>query len=100
MYKDKHLQREANRKASQRRRDKAKGVTMVPDKGMTTITPEQPTVTPITGPLGVYSAQRWSFLQSKGHVWDEARRRGVRSGPGSEIVGVAVPGDPGYEGIA
>ena len=53
-----------------------------------------------TGPLDVYSAQRWSFLQSKGHVWDEARRRGVRSGPGSEIVGVTVPGDPGYEGIA
>lgn len=27
MYKDKHLQQEANRKASQRRRDKAKGMT-------------------------------------------------------------------------
>lgn len=35
MYKDKHLQREANRKASQRRRDKQKGMMMVPVSGIT-----------------------------------------------------------------
>lgn len=35
MYKDKHLQKEANRLASQRRRDKKKGMTLVPEKGMT-----------------------------------------------------------------
>lgn len=56
-YKDKHLQREANRQASQRRRDKLKGMTPVPDSGMTgtsNVIPSEdvtePEVTNITRP--------------------------------------------------
>ena len=51
-----------------------------------------------TGPLDVYSEQRWAFLQSRGHVWDANRQRSTRPAEhGSIVVGVAVPGDPGYE---
>lgn len=38
-YKDKEKQKEANRLASQRRRDKAKGMTSYPDKSHTLVTP-------------------------------------------------------------
>ena len=53
------------------------------------------------GPLDVYSEQRWAFLQSRGHVWDADRQRSTRSGPhGTQIIGVTVPGDPAYDGVA
>ncbi|HIJ71157.1 MAG TPA: hypothetical protein HPP87_07315 [Planctomycetes bacterium] len=51
------------------------------------------------GPLDVYSEHRWAFLQSRGHVWEG--HRSTRPGPhGSTIIGVTVPGDPAYEGVA
>ena len=55
-----------------------------------------PTVDLLPHPLDVYSESRWSFLQSRGHVWDSERRRSFRS---DGIMGVTVPGDPGY-GVA
>ncbi|MHC4335720.1 MAG: hypothetical protein ACYSUV_18510 [Planctomycetota bacterium] len=54
-----------------------------------------------TGPLDVYSEQRWAFLQSRGHVWDADRRRSFRTaGKEGVIMGVTVPGDPAYDGVA
>jgi hypothetical protein len=52
----------------------------------------EPSVT-VTGPLDVYSESRWSFLQSRGHVWDPDRQRSFRP---DGVMGVTVPGDPGY----
>ena len=52
MYKDKHLQQAANRRASQKRRDKAKGMTRVPDKGMTTTGYDAPGVTVVCQTCG------------------------------------------------
>ena len=55
---------------------------------------------PVTGPLDVYSEQRWAFLQRRGHEWDDDRQRSLRSGPnGTTIIGVTVPGDPAYDGV-
>ena len=49
-----------------------------------------------TGPLDVYSEQRWAYLQSRGHKWDATRQRSFRPGPaGTHIMGVTVPGDRG-----
>ena len=57
----------------------------------------KPTVDLLLGPLDIYSEQRWSFLQSRGHKWDADRQRSFRPGPnGTEIMGVTVPGDPAY----
>lgn len=47
-----------------------------------------------SGPLSVYSAYRWEYLQSKGHIWDADRQRSYRP---DGICGVPVPGDPAYE---
>lgn len=44
-------------------------------------------------PLDIYSEQRWKNLQSRGHVWDQDKQRGVRL---DGIIGVPVPGDPAY----
>jgi hypothetical protein len=52
------------------------------------------------GPLDVYSESRWSYLQSRGHVWDAARQRSFRPAEhGTRVMGVTVPGDPAYDGI-
>ena len=54
------------------------------------------------GPLDIYSEQRWSYLQSMGHVWDADRQRSTRPAKSNEcavdgeIIGVTVPGDPAY----
>ena len=48
-------------------------------------------------PLDVYSEQRWTFLQSRGHVWDADRQCSVRP---DGVIGATVPGDPGYRGVA
>ena len=53
-----------------------------------------PTVDLLPHPLDVYSESRWSFLQSRGHIWNPERRRSFRP---DGIMGVTVPGDPGYE---
>lgn len=56
-----------------------------------------------TGPLSVYSPARWSFLQGRGYVWSPDRQRSVKAETGTPegyMVGVTVPGDPAYEGIA
>lgn len=50
-----------------------------------------------TGPLDVYSVARWAYLQDGGHVWVEQRGR---SGRPDGLIGVTVPGDPAYKGIA
>ena len=52
---------------------------------------------PEPGPLSVYSASRWEYLQSKGHVWDEQRMRSVRHDAAAVVSGVPVPGDPSYQ---
>lgn len=55
------------------------------------------------GPLDVYSERRWAFLQSRGHTWDQDRQRSIRqdtSQPNGYVVGVVVPGDPAYQGVA
>lgn len=54
----------------------------------------------VTGPLSVYSEHRWAYLQSLGHVWDESRQRSTRPDGPRTVVGVTVPGDPAYVGIA
>jgi hypothetical protein len=52
------------------------------------------------GPLDVYSESRWSYLQSRGHVWDADRQRSFRPAEhGTRVMGVTVPGDPAYDGI-
>lgn len=53
-----------------------------------------------TGPLDVYSVARWAYLQDRGHVWDEQRGRSVQPGGQGVVIGVTVPGDPAYKGIA
>ena len=49
------------------------------------------------GPLDVYSESRWAFLRSRGHVWDAGLGRSTRPAGGGMIIGVTVPGDPGYD---
>ena len=68
-----------------------------PDPPCVETVPEssESTAAPAVGPLDVYSESRWSFLQSRGHVWNPERRRSFRP---DGIMGVTVPGDPGYEG--
>jgi len=67
--------------------------------------PEQnkPEQLSVCSPLDVYSEHRWSFLQSQGFEWDDDRGRAYRparagevTGDG-EVMGVVVPGDPGYK---
>lgn len=51
------------------------------------------------GPLDIYSPARWSFLQGRGHEWDQDKQRGIRQDarqPNGCVVGVTVPGDPAY----
>ena len=60
----------------------------------TTMAAVHEAINPI-GPLDVYSEQRWSFLQSRGHVWDADRQCSVRP---DGVIGVTVPGDSGYRG--
>lgn len=45
-----------------------------------------------TGPLDVYSEQRWAFLQGRGYVWQDSLQRGRKR----DHIGVTVPGDPAY----
>ena len=128
MYKDKDKQREANKQAAQRRRHRAKGMTIIdegvtkrcdvtgcdapgvtvddlvvdPSKTTVKITPDHMTIEiheegRLIGPLDVYSPARWNFLQSRGHKWNQQRQCSVRH---DGIVGVTVPGDPGYKGVA
>ena len=52
------------------------------------------------GPLDIYSEHRWAYLQSRGHTWDAGRQRSTRPAGADVIVGVTVPGDPAYKGIA
>jgi len=49
-------------------------------------------------PLDVYSESRWSFLQSKGYKWDESWGMAVGGSGCGLVMGVTVPGDPGYGG--
>ena len=54
-----------------------------------------------TGPLSVYSPERWVRLQVLGYEWYADRQRSFRPGQhGSEIMAVTVPGDPAYQGVA
>ena len=62
----------------------------LPPKSNESVTEEVVTVTP----LDVYSESRWEFLQSRGHVWNPERQCSVRP---DGVIGVTVPGDPGYE---
>ncbi len=103
MYKDKHLQKQANKRASQRRRDKAKGMTVVPDKGMTIGGYDAPSVTDLNatiqppdpvGPLDVYSEQRWAYLQGRGYEW--FHDRDLAEHPTTGVKAVTIPGDPAY----
>jgi hypothetical protein len=51
-------------------------------------------------PFDVYSEARWSYLQSRDHVWDADRQRSFRPAEhGTKVMGVTVPGDPAYNGI-
>lgn len=86
MYKDKEKQREANKAAAQRRRDKVKGCDDISPKGMT-----QEEGTRLLNPVDIYSPERWARLEAKGYVFKDGR--GVR--PDGNIA-VTVPGDPGY----
>ena len=54
------------------------------------------------GPLDVYSAHRWEYLQGRGYEWNADKQRGTRPRGGYNScteVGVTVPGDPAYDGI-
>jgi hypothetical protein len=54
---------------------------------------------PDSGPLSVYSPERWVYLQDKGHVWEPSINRARRmdnSSTSGYILGVPVPGDPAY----
>ena len=57
-----------------------------------------PTVDLLPHPLDVYSESRWSFLQSKGYKWDESWGMAVGGSGCGLVMGVTVPGDPGYGG--
>ena len=52
------------------------------------------------GPLSVYSPERWARLQAKGYVWDEDIQRGLLAVSNGTQIGVVVPGDPAYQGVA
>ena len=101
MYKDKDRQKEANRLANKRYRERqSQGIT---DEGITPqgITPpntiaeqvERDIHEPI-GPLDIYSEERWSRLQAKGYVWHDGQARRPDG-----VIAVTVPGDLGYGGM-
>lgn len=106
-------QKQLNKERQQRYRDKAKGVTPSVTKPIQNVTVEPENVTRVTesnieeptgqkpnlrsAPLEIYSEHRWQFLQARGYVWDESRGRAYHHE--RKLVGVTVPGDPGYKGI-
>ena len=55
---------------------------------------------PDSGPLSVYSPDRWAFLQEQKHVWCESLRCSRRPVGSGWVYGVTVPGDPAYNGVA
>ncbi len=65
-------------------------------KSATDVTKSERNTPSATGPLDVYSESRWKFLQSRGHKWDPDKQRSVRP---DGVIGVTVPGDPGFEGV-
>ncbi len=96
MYKDKHLQREANKRASQRQRDKKAGMTLVPDKGMTnqgmTAVNEQPGVIP--------KEDRIVIPLKPDNSIDVVKLRQMkpeRTAKGN--IRVSKPGDADYDGV-
>ena len=83
----------------QKRYRERKKVTRVTVTNKPSVTEQLKSDKPI-GPLDVYSSQRWSFLQSRGHVWNQDRQRSFRPAEhGSRGLGVTVPGDPAYRGV-
>lgn len=91
VYKDKAKQREANRKASQRRRDMLKGMANqgVMDAGVMVID-EQPNVTP-----GLDIREGFDEAKIQRVTDQEFTRRMATAGPGH--VRVSKPGDADYE---
>jgi hypothetical protein len=109
MYKDEHLQKEANKRASQRRRDKIKqqGMTLVPEKGMINqgiVIPDHPVpVIPKRGkdircfadPKALPPLTQAQILLSRHGVHCSPSL--VCSIPGDTVTG--KPGDADYNGI-
>lgn len=126
MYKDKDKQKEANRLANKKYRDKLKGITQegITDPGITPDPRLQKTYSESAlavglpaDPLKLYSAERWASLQAKGYRMPDDREydgqfdlsgdapKAVRKGYAYKVAGpgpvyqwaVPVPGDPAYD---
>ena len=82
---------------SKRNSATAESATDVTKSERNTTSATEPTYADVLAPLDVYSPARWAYLQSRGHKWDADRQRSFRP---AGVVGVPVPGDPAYQGVA